>query len=101
MTYISAAEVVVVVSVGDPAVLPQTLISPGNHLVEDVEVPLAGVLVDNTRLLKKKVGNHAPSWLTSIEYNLSILALKVNRGSFLMFIMYILSYLQILKSYCF
>ena len=76
MTHISVAEVVVVVSVGDPAVLPQTLISPGNHLVEDVEVPLAGVLVDDTRLLKKKVGNQAPSWLTSIEYNLNILALK-------------------------
>ena len=66
-TDVSAAEVVVVVRVGDAAGLPEAVISTGDHLIEDVEVSLARVLVHNTRLLQEEIGNHTPGGLTSIK----------------------------------
>ena len=77
ITYVSPAEVVVVVRVADAAVVLKTLVSPGDHLIENVEVSLPRVLINNPRLLQEKIGNHSPCRLTSVEQNLNILALKI------------------------
>ena len=45
------------------------------HLVEDVEVPLAGVLVDHAGLLQQEVGDHAAGGLARIKQDLHVLAL--------------------------
>ena len=45
------------------------------HLVEDVEVPLAGVLVDHAGLLQQEVGDHAARGLARVKQNLHVLAL--------------------------
>ena len=45
------------------------------HLVEDVEVPLAGVLVDHAGLLQQEVGDHAAGGLARVKQDFHVLAL--------------------------
>ena len=45
------------------------------HLVEDVEVPLAGVLVDHAGLLQQEVGDHAARGLARVKQDFHVLAL--------------------------
>ena len=75
ISHVSGVEVIVVIIVSDPTVLSQVPVRPWTHLVEDVEVPLPGILTHHARLLQQEVGYLAPGWLTSIKQDLNILSL--------------------------
>lgn len=56
-------KVVVVIRTGDAQRVLGLSINPLNDLVEDVEIPLMGILRHHSRFLEQKVGYFACTWL--------------------------------------